>query len=247
MVDSAAYAARRVRVRTSQISARELPIPTQLLAWGAEHRRRGRSWRPNGRSRRRLARDRPRHEVLLDADSDICIYAWVATVSIFTRARLALLRHRPHRSHRPGFRRYLALVLAFLSLDEMVAHPRAHRQGPEWADFAEDARARDLAARLPAADRRRRRSCCGASRSEQQAPGRRYIQWRARLPRRRLWCSRLGSTKLVGRPARALGVPDRGDRRAEPRARRLDADRHPPRPARRRASGCSTSATCASA
>jgi hypothetical protein len=57
--------------------------------------------------------------VLLNADSDQSIYPWIPVVAIFTGALALFLQQlvRPE----TGFRRWLPAVLAYLSLDEMVA------------------------------------------------------------------------------------------------------------------------------
>ena len=110
---------------------------------------------------------------LLDADSDICIYAWVATVSIFLAAIgfFVIDRIVPP----AGLRRYLAVVLAFLSLDEMVGIHEHIGKVAEWAGFSEDAgRAIWPLVYLPLIG--------GAAfllwrfAEREQAPGRRYIQ-----------------------------------------------------------------------
>jgi hypothetical protein len=74
---------------------------------------------------------------LLDADSDGCIYAWIATVSIFLAAIGFFVIDRFIRP--VGFRRFLAPVLAFLSLDEMVAIHEHLGRVAVWAGYSEDA------------------------------------------------------------------------------------------------------------
>lgn len=71
---------------------------------------------------------------LLDADSDVCAYAWIATIGIFLSAAgvFVLDRFRPPR----GLRRWLAPALAFLSLDEMVAIHEHLNRVAVWLGFS---------------------------------------------------------------------------------------------------------------
>ena len=176
---------------------------------------------------------------LLDADSDICIYAWVATVSIFL-AGDRLLRHRPHRpagraAPVPGARAGLPVAR------RDGGHPRAHRQGRGMGRLLGRRRASDLAARLPAADRRRRGPAlalrgagAGARATLHPVAASCFL-----APR---WCSRWARPKLAdgqhGRWAYQLEVIVEQNSRA----RRLGADRphgRPPPP-----SGCSHQRSC---
>ena len=116
MVDSAASAARRGRVRT-RISARELPIPEQLLVWGLNIAVVVVVVQTIGHLVDWLATDLD--IVLLNADSDQSIYPWIPVVAIFTGALALFLQNLI--TPATGFRRWLPLVLAYLSLDEMVA------------------------------------------------------------------------------------------------------------------------------
>src|SRR5512144_2132534 len=74
---------------------------------------------------------------LFDADSDFCVYAWVATVAIFLSAVGMFVVERL--DPRGGLHRLLAAALAFLSLDEMVGiHEHLGRVGV-WLGYSEDA------------------------------------------------------------------------------------------------------------
>ena len=57
--------------------------------------------------------------VLLNADSDQSIYPWIPVAAIYTGALALFLQQLI--APASGFRRWLPLVLAYLSLDEMVA------------------------------------------------------------------------------------------------------------------------------
>jgi hypothetical protein len=113
MVDSAA---RRARVRP-RISARELPIPEQLLVWGLNVAVVVVVVQTIGHLVDWLATDLD--IVLLNADSDQSIYPWIPVVAIFTGALALFLQNQI--TPVTGFRRWLPFVLAYLSLDEMVA------------------------------------------------------------------------------------------------------------------------------
>src|SRR5689334_20245846 len=114
MVDDAVVTSRSTRV---EARAREISVPERLLAWGFNvavavvvvqtigHLV---DWIGTGND-----------IVLLNADSDQGIYPWIPVVAIYTGALALFLQG----SITPvnGFRRWLPLVLAYLSLDEMVA------------------------------------------------------------------------------------------------------------------------------
>ena len=114
MIDDAVVAGGSARV---EARAPEVSVPERLLAWGFNvavavvvvqtigHLV---DWIGTGND-----------IVLLNADSDQSIYPWIPVVAIYTGALALFLQG----SITPvtGFRRWLPLVLAYLSLDEMVA------------------------------------------------------------------------------------------------------------------------------
>lgn len=74
---------------------------------------------------------------LLDADYDLSVYAWFATVSIFLAAAGLFVLDRFGRSR--GLRRFLPAVLAFLSLDEMVGIHEHIGKAATWIGLSDDA------------------------------------------------------------------------------------------------------------
>ncbi len=120
---SAASAVTRARMR-ERISARELPIPERLLVWGLNIAVVVVVVQTIGHLGDWLATDLD--IVLLNADSDQSIYPWVSVVAIFSGA-LALFLFQ-QLTGAVGYIRWLPLILAYLSLDEMVAlHERIVR------------------------------------------------------------------------------------------------------------------------
>jgi len=123
MVDSAASGVTRATVRT-RFSARGLPLPDRLLVWGLNVALAVVVVQTIGHLVDWLATDLD--IVLLNADSDQSIYPWVSVVAIFSGA-LALFLYQ-QLTGAVGFRRWLPFILAYLSLDEMVAlHERIVR------------------------------------------------------------------------------------------------------------------------
>jgi len=108
---SRARARRRARVITHE------DLSERLLTWGAYTAVAVVVFQTAGHLYDWLATDLD--IVLLNADHDQAVYAWVPTTAIFTGALALFLQQQIHPV--TGFRRWLPAVLAYLSLDEMVA------------------------------------------------------------------------------------------------------------------------------
>jgi hypothetical protein len=114
MVDDAVVARRSARLKAR---ARELPVPDRLLAWGFDVAVAVVVVQTIGQLVDWIATGND--IVLLNADSDQSIYPWIPVAAIYTGALALFLQGLL--TPVSGFRRWLPLVLAYLSLDEMVA------------------------------------------------------------------------------------------------------------------------------
>ena len=107
----------RVRARHQAVAAESVSLAERLLTWGLYTAVAVTLVQTIGDLYDWLATDL--RIILLNADDDRSIYPWIPTTAIFMGALALFLQNQL----KPvtGFRRWLPLVLAYLSLDEMVA------------------------------------------------------------------------------------------------------------------------------